>query len=61
MKAFLKELKEPLVTYSLWPLFVKAAESRDRDEGLSQLYQAVSQLPRANRDTLAYLVMHLHR
>ena len=27
----------------------------------SDLYQAVSELPPPNRDTLAYLITHLHR
>jgi len=27
----------------------------------SELYQAISELPQPNRDTLAYLILHLHR
>jgi len=27
----------------------------------SELYQAISELPQPNRDTLAYLITHLHR
>ncbi|XP_022305793.1 rac GTPase-activating protein 1-like isoform X1 [Crassostrea virginica] len=61
MKDFLRGLKEPLVTFGLWKDFVGAAENRDRALGLSEMYQAISQLPQANKDTLAFLILHLLR
>ena len=36
-------------------------ESTDELESSSELYQAISELPQPNRDTLAYLILHLHR
>ncbi|XP_056007736.1 rac GTPase-activating protein 1-like isoform X2 [Ostrea edulis] len=61
LKDFLRGLKEPLVTFGLWKDFVGAAENRDRALGLSEMYQAISQMPQANKDTLAFLVLHLLR
>ncbi|WAQ95134.1 RGAP1-like protein [Mya arenaria] len=53
LKDFLRNLKEPLVTFKLWKMFVHAAEC--------EMFQAISELPRANRDTIAFLMIHLHR
>ncbi|CAH1789295.1 unnamed protein product [Owenia fusiformis] len=61
LKDFLRSLKEPLVTYSLWRDFVSAAERNDQDECLSGLYQAISELPPPNRDTLAFMILHLQK
>ncbi|XP_078332700.1 rac GTPase-activating protein 1-like isoform X2 [Crassostrea virginica] len=61
MKNFLGGLKEPLVTFGLWKDFVSAAENSDRALGLSEMYQAIGQLPQANKDTLAFLILHLLR
>ncbi|KAK2177273.1 hypothetical protein NP493_609g01017 [Ridgeia piscesae] len=61
LKDFLRSLKESLITYSLWNDFVSATEVRDEDEGLSMVYHAISQLPRPNRDTLAFVMLHLQR
>lgn len=61
LKDFLRTLKEPLVTFRLWNDFVVAAENPDRDAGLTSTFQAISQLPVANRDTIAFLMLHLQR
>ena len=61
LKAFFKDLKEPLLTTHLWQDFVNAASCTDRDEAYSALYQAISGLPQANKDTLAYVILHLQR
>lgn len=61
LKDFLRKLAEPLVTYELWSAFVDAANKTDEDDSASAMYQAVSELPQANRDTLAYLVVHLQK
>ncbi|XP_077491002.1 rac GTPase-activating protein 1-like [Amblyomma americanum] len=58
LKDFLRSLSETLITKSLWQTFVEAAELEGEDQVWST-WQAVSQLPRANRDTLALLVLHL--
>lgn len=44
-----------------WPLSLIVTENRDRALGLSEMYQAISQLPQANKDTLAFLILHLLR
>lgn len=42
-------------------LFVCIADKSDEDDSLSAMYQAVSELPNPNRDTLAFLIVHLQR
>ena len=44
-----------------WPISLIVTENRDRALGLSEMYQAISQLPQANKDTLAFLILHLLR
>ncbi|KAL1444223.1 hypothetical protein MTO96_045613 [Rhipicephalus appendiculatus] len=58
LKAFLLSLRESLVTKSLWHTFVSATEL-DHEDRVWAMWQAVMQLPPANRDTLAALVLHL--
>ena len=36
-------------------------EILDEDNSIAAMYQAVGELPRANRDTLAFLMIHLQR
>ncbi|XP_028401138.1 rac GTPase-activating protein 1-like [Dendronephthya gigantea] len=59
LKSFLKQLSEPLLTFALHKRFLEAAEKTDDDDAL--IFQAVSELPTANRDTLAYLMIHLQK
>jgi Rac GTPase-activating protein 1 len=61
IKDFLRSLLEPLVTHTLWQDFVKAALTCDRDDARAAMIQAISELPQPNRDTLAFLVLHLQR
>ncbi|KAL1767387.1 rac GTPase-activating protein 1 [Sigmodon hispidus] len=61
LKDFLRNLKEPLLTFWLSKAFMEAAEITDEDNSTAALYQAVSELPQANRDTLAFLMIHLQR
>ncbi|CAL8320554.1 unnamed protein product [Merluccius merluccius] len=61
LKDFLRKLKEPLVTHRLHRNFMQAAEMADEDNGVAIMYQAIGELPRANRDTLAFLMLHLQR
>ncbi|KRT82480.1 C1 domain containing protein, partial [Oryctes borbonicus] len=53
VKDFLRSLSEPLVSYSLWPEFVKAVHAKDVQDVAPALYQVISELPQPNRDTLA--------
>ncbi|NXE28640.1 RGAP1 protein, partial [Ardeotis kori] len=61
LKDFLRSLKEPLLTFRLNKTFMEAAEILDEDNSVAAMYQAVGELPQANRDTLAFLMLHLQR
>ncbi|XP_067141380.1 rac GTPase-activating protein 1-like [Centruroides vittatus] len=61
IKEFLRTLQEPLITRSTWLDFVNASEMKDNEDSQSGIYQAVSQLPRPNRDTLSYVILHLQK
>nr|XP_023660740.1 rac GTPase-activating protein 1 [Paramormyrops kingsleyae] len=61
LKDFLRNLKEPLLTFRLNRAFMEAAETTDDDNSIALMYQTISDLPQANRDTLAFLMIHLQR
>ncbi|KAM9829775.1 rac GTPase-activating protein 1 [Syngnathus typhle] len=61
LKDFLRKLKDPLLTFYLNRQFMEAAEASDDDNSIALMYQTVSLLPHANRDTLAFLMLHLQR
>ncbi|NP_001084820.1 Rac GTPase activating protein 1 L homeolog [Xenopus laevis] len=61
LKDFLRNLKEPLLTFRLNKTFMEAAEMANEERSIAAIYQAVDGLPAANRDTLAYLMIHLQR
>uniref|UniRef100_A0A8C4ZZG4 Rac GTPase activating protein 1 n=1 Tax=Gadus morhua TaxID=8049 RepID=A0A8C4ZZG4_GADMO len=61
LKDFLRNLKEPLLTFRLNRAFMEAAEISDDDNSIAQMYQLISQLPQPNRDTLAFLAVHFQR
>ena len=61
VKHFLRGLKEPLITHSLWPDFISASQKPHEADCEAGLYQAVSGLPQPNRDTLAWMIIHLQR
>lgn len=61
IKDFLRSLQEPLIPRALWRDFVRAAQTSDEEESFILACQAISQLPPPNRDTLAFLVLHLQR
>ncbi|XP_056654258.1 rac GTPase-activating protein 1 isoform X4 [Monodelphis domestica] len=61
LKDFLRNLKEPLLTFRLNKTFMEAAEIADEDNSIAAMYRAIGELPQANRDTLAFLMIHLQR
>ncbi|NWW90701.1 RGAP1 protein, partial [Rhynochetos jubatus] len=61
LKDFLRGLKEPLVTFGLHPAFLQAADIPNDAACETALCHVVSKLPPANRDTLAFLMLHLLR
>nr|XP_033323373.1 rac GTPase-activating protein 1-like [Megalopta genalis] len=54
-------LREPLITVRLWADFVRATTISDKQDADAALYQAISELPQLNRNTLAFLTLHLQR
>jgi len=61
VKDFFRNLREPLIPNSMWSQFTEAANNPDTTDGEAQLYQAVSELPPPNRDTLAFVMSHLQK
>ncbi|KAJ1520156.1 hypothetical protein ONE63_004372 [Megalurothrips usitatus] len=61
VKDFLRSLREPLILRTYWHDFVRATEILDPEDAQAALYQAISELPQPNRDTLAALILHLQR
>jgi hypothetical protein len=62
VKDFLNNfLTEHLITYDSWYRFAKACEIQNESDRLLNLQQCIVDLPQANRDTLAYIVLHLQR
>ncbi|CAM4677238.1 unnamed protein product [Leuciscus chuanchicus] len=61
LKDFLRNLKEPLLTFRLNRAFMDAAELSDDDNSIALIYQNISDLPQPNKETLAFLMIHLQR
>ena len=61
VKDFLRNLSSALVPPSMWTVFTQAATNPDLTDGVSQLFQAISEMPQPNRDTLAFLMLHLQK
>ncbi|XP_034247836.1 rho GTPase-activating protein 44-like isoform X2 [Thrips palmi] len=60
LKSYLRELPEPLMTYSLYDEWMAAARvSSSNDARLQALWSVVQKLPEANRDNLRFLVKFL--
>ncbi|CAI9721566.1 rac GTPase-activating 1-like isoform X1 [Octopus vulgaris] len=60
LKDFLRSLKDTLVTYKLWPSFIKAVTEYGNEANIqAALYEVIKCMPQANRDTLAFLIKHL--
>ncbi|RMZ95726.1 rac GTPase-activating 1-like [Brachionus plicatilis] len=61
VKDFLNNLNEHLITYDSWHRFSKICEIQNENEKIIESEQAILALPDANRDTLAFLILHLQR
>jgi len=61
VKDFLRSLREPLIPHSMWIMFTQAAANPDMTDGESDLFQAISELPQPNRETLAFILLHLQK
>nr|XP_014097656.1 rac GTPase-activating protein 1 [Bactrocera oleae]XP_014097657.1 rac GTPase-activating protein 1 [Bactrocera oleae]XP_036230973.1 rac GTPase-activating protein 1 [Bactrocera oleae] len=61
VKDFLRSLREPLIPTNLWKDFCNAVQQPTEIEIQKDLFKAIDALPAANRDTLAFLVLHFQR
>jgi len=61
VKDFLRGLREPLIPLSMWAVFTQAATNPDLTDGMSEIYQAISELSQPNRDTMAFIMLHLQK
>uniref|UniRef100_A0A671YXG7 Uncharacterized protein n=1 Tax=Sparus aurata TaxID=8175 RepID=A0A671YXG7_SPAAU len=61
VKRWLRELPDPLMTFSLYNDFLHAVELPERAEKIKAVYQKVDELPPANFNTLERLIFHLVR
>lgn len=49
------------VPKNLWTKFANSAQNPDDKQAVCDLYITINQLPQANRDTMAFLMLHLQR
>uniref|UniRef100_A0A8C1TI45 Myosin IXB n=1 Tax=Cyprinus carpio TaxID=7962 RepID=A0A8C1TI45_CYPCA len=61
VKQWLRELPEPLMTFTHYNDFLRAIELPEKQEQLQAIYKVLEQLPPANFSTLERLVFHLVR
>uniref|UniRef100_A0A7N8WX04 Myosin IXB n=1 Tax=Mastacembelus armatus TaxID=205130 RepID=A0A7N8WX04_9TELE len=61
VKQWLRELPEPLMTFTHYTDFLHAVELPDKQEQLHAIYKVVEELPTANFNTLERLIFHLVR
>ncbi|KAM3604009.1 uncharacterized protein V6R79_005181 [Siganus canaliculatus] len=59
VKRWLRELPDPLMTFSLYNDFLHAVELPEKAERIRAVYQKVDELPPANYSTLERLIFHL--
>ncbi|KAM8875702.1 unconventional myosin-IXb isoform 2-T2 [Spinachia spinachia] len=61
VKQWLRELPDPLMTFTHYSDFLRAAELPEKQEQLHAVYKGLEELPMANYNTLERLVFHLVR
>uniref|UniRef100_A0A1A9WWH2 Rho-GAP domain-containing protein n=1 Tax=Glossina brevipalpis TaxID=37001 RepID=A0A1A9WWH2_9MUSC len=61
IKDFLRSLNEPLIPTTLWKDFCNAIQNPSEENKFTDLTRAIDSLPQANRDTLAFLILHFQR
>jgi len=62
VKDFLRSLSESLLTDGLWKIFASFIDENEYDLSKQQKFDSlIQQLPKPNRDTLAFIILHLQR
>ena len=61
VKDFLRSLSESLLTNALWKSFANAIDEDIESIKEEKIDHLLQQLPKPNRDTLAFLILHLQR
>ncbi|KAG9350669.1 hypothetical protein JZ751_024558 [Albula glossodonta] len=61
VKQWLRELPDPLMTFTHYNDFLRAVELPEKPEQLHAIYKVLEQLPLANYNTLERLIFHLVR
>ncbi|ORX46776.1 RhoGAP-domain-containing protein [Hesseltinella vesiculosa] len=61
LKLYLRELKEPLMTFDYYDYFMEAARIDDYDDRMYQIKSILHVLPKPNVKVLEYLMHHLNR
>lgn len=56
-----RSLREPLISMAVAVDLSRATTMTDKQDADAIIYQAISEMPQPNRDTLAYLMLHLQR
>ncbi|XP_006027191.1 rho GTPase-activating protein 17 isoform X6 [Alligator sinensis] len=59
LKSYLRELPEPLMTYSLYEEWTQAANIQDQDKKLQDLWRICQRLPKHNLANFRYLIKFL--
>ncbi|XP_044836954.1 rho GTPase-activating protein 17 isoform X4 [Mauremys mutica] len=59
LKSYLRELPEPLMTYSMYEEWTQAANIQDQDKKLQELWKICARLPKANLANFRYLIKFL--
>ncbi|CAO3594976.1 unnamed protein product [Absidia cylindrospora] len=58
LKQFLRELPEPLMTFTLYEEFINASASEDHDDRVYRIKQVIQKLPTTNYQLLKRLIEH---
>ncbi|XP_055682573.1 rac GTPase-activating protein 1 [Lutzomyia longipalpis] len=61
VKDFLRSLPEPLMPRAQWNDFCNAIQNPSPERAQRELFDAIENMPQANRDTLAFLIQHFQR
>ena len=59
LKAFFRELPEPLLTFELYDDFLRGSEIKDQKEQIQCMFAVIEKLPKHNLDLFERLTFHL--